>query len=1424
MTDDTLQKPAEAEREAEAEAGPPGDMQGGDPPPRAPKGRWRRRLAMAFAGLALLIVVALAGVRIGVRTEGGRALLTRSLNGLPLGPVGRLRISGLAGDPLRDFSLKKLQIVDSDGVWLDGSDLSLRWRPLDLLDRRVHAERLAAGSLRVLRAPNIAPQPPSKGGKFELPVAIQIDRLQLGLETLPAISIRHGSWDIDGGFAVERSLSATGHLAARSRLHAGDGLNADFRLGDQGRIDLRADAVEASGGGIAGLLGLPSDQRLIIKARAEGAADVGTLQTQAISGERQPLTATADWSGGVTHLKAHLDMTASRWTSYLAARAGPQADLVAEGRHLSGDSFQVRAALNAQAASIVADGPLDWKAIRSPGLHTRIQVADLSRWAPVTIGPTVTEGTVVGDMGRFLYKGGIDGRRFTGWGYALDRISGPVEFGRQVKEWSAKADLDGAGGAGKGWVYALFGRAPHAKFDGVRLADGRYMIRQLDSQGAGLKLSGAGGQGLLGDLSFKGSAQFSNLAAASPSAKGVVTTAWSAQQGRTDPTWRFTVDASAAKFALGIPQADHFIGAAPKLKASAAYNAGVLQIAQAQFTGAALSAGVKGRLDTKGGVGLDVAWQASGPFDTGPVEIAGAASGGGHITGTLGAPKVELTADLASLALGQLIVKPAHLALTLDKAASGLGGTVAFTGSSAYGPASIKGAFAMAGGGIEVHDLDADAGGVKAAGSLALRDGAPSTADLTIQAKTGAFLSHGQLAGAVKLAQASAAGGGMSAHIALDGQDLAAPGVPGILHSLSLHADGPWNRLPFHISGDSTDPVVWRFAGDGVLDQGGQAQGGATRVLTLNGAGRARKVDFKTLQPAVLRFDEHGRDLALHLQVSGGKADVTAHQDDASIKADAKLVGVSLAAVNPDLAGSVDADLTLGGHGAAMSGTLNANLSGARGRDAPKSLALAGQLHAELAGSRLKIATNATNVQGLKSSLQVDLPVEATAAPFRIAVDRTKPLSGAFSADGELRPLWDLLIGGEQNLSGHVVTQGALSGSLNGLHATGHATLAQGRYENGATGLNLQDFGLTADFDQNHIQIGQASGIDGHGGKMSGSGEINLTKGGSSSFKLVLNHFRLIDNETARAAASGDVTVVRDTNGEARVSGAVKIDRADITPITPTPTGVVDLDVREINQPTNPDEPTVSTRTSTVQPPVTLDVSITAPRGIFVKGKGLNVELSLDAHVTGSVTAPVLTGRANMVLGSYDFAGKRFDFDQRGYVTLANKPEQIRLDLTATLSNPTLTAVITVGGTAARPEIQLSSTPVLPQDEILSQVLFGSSAAQLSGGQAAELASALASLAGGGGFDFLGRLRQFAGLDRLSLGQATTVNGVGTSGTSVSGGKYVTDSVYIELTGGGREGPSASVEWRVQKNFSIISQVGTQGDAQLSIQWRKNFK
>jgi translocation and assembly module TamB len=142
---------------------------------------------------------------------------------------------------------------------------------------------------------------------------------------------------------------------------------------------------------------------------------------------------------------------------------------------------------------------------------------------------------------------------------------------------------------------------------------------------------------------------------------------------------------------------------------------------------------------------------------------------------------------------------------------------------------------------------------------------------------------------------------------------------------------------------------------------------------------------------------------------------------------------------------------------------------------------------------------------------------------------------------------------------------------------------------------------------------------------------------------------------------------------------------------------------------------------------------------------------------------------------------------------------------------------VQIRGTAAKPEITLTSSPSLPQEEILSQVLFGSSASQLSGSQTAQLASTVTALATGGGFDVLGSLRQFAKLDRLSFG------GDEVSGMTVAGGKYISDNIYLEVVGGGREGPSAEVDWRIKRGFSLVSQIGGQFGAKLAVRWSKDL-
>ncbi len=144
---------------------------------------------------------------------------------------------------------------------------------------------------------------------------------------------------------------------------------------------------------------------------------------------------------------------------------------------------------------------------------------------------------------------------------------------------------------------------------------------------------------------------------------------------------------------------------------------------------------------------------------------------------------------------------------------------------------------------------------------------------------------------------------------------------------------------------------------------------------------------------------------------------------------------------------------------------------------------------------------------------------------------------------------------------------------------------------------------------------------------------------------------------------------------------------------------------------------------------------------------------------------------------------------------------------------------VRVTGTPEAPEIALESTPSYPEDEILSRMLFGSASSELSPLQAAQLANALASLTGGGGggVDLLGPLRQTLGIDRLSVG-------AGEEGRAlVSGGAYLAEDVYLEVSSSATGLAEASIEWEIRPRLELASRFGFGRDSTISLRWRRDY-
>jgi translocation and assembly module TamB len=126
------------------------------------------------------------------------------------------------------------------------------------------------------------------------------------------------------------------------------------------------------------------------------------------------------------------------------------------------------------------------------------------------------------------------------------------------------------------------------------------------------------------------------------------------------------------------------------------------------------------------------------------------------------------------------------------------------------------------------------------------------------------------------------------------------------------------------------------------------------------------------------------------------------------------------------------------------------------------------------------------------------------------------------------------------------------------------------------------------------------------------------------------------------------------------------------------------------------------------------------------------------------------------VRGTYAFQGRRFDIDPDSSINFRGGPiPEPFVTVTRVISG--VETKVTISGTLSEPELRLASTPPLDDSDILSLIVFNTSANQLSIEQQQELAVRAGTLAAG----FLvaplvGALERTLGLDILEIEPSST--------------------------------------------------------------------
>jgi translocation and assembly module TamB len=380
-------------------------------------------------------------------------------------------------------------------------------------------------------------------------------------------------------------------------------------------------------------------------------------------------------------------------------------------------------------------------------------------------------------------------------------------------------------------------------------------------------------------------------------------------------------------------------------------------------------------------------------------------------------------------------------------------------------------------------------------------------------------------------------------------------------------------------------------------------------------------------------------------------------------------------------------------------------------------------------------------------------------------------------------------------------------------------------YANTAYGTRLTSMELSGRFTGNRLQIDQLVAQAG-GGTVRGNGYINLAadSGYPANIELTLNGAELADSSALSATASGTVRLVKAANQSPTLSGTVRLPETRYQIIRQGSARVPELTGVRFKPPRG--RPRVTGDAAPAAGAagfgnVALDLNIVAPGQLYVTGMGLESEWRADLHVTGTGQAPRISGEVDLVRGTLGFAGRSFDLREGTVRFIGGGTGDAVITLRAEETIEGVAVAINVGGSVTDPQITFSSTPGLPQDEILSRILFGSSIGNLSAIQAVQLAASLNSLRGsGGGLNPLGKLRSASGIDRLRILGADDATG---RGTSLAAGKYISDDIYLEVVTDARGFTATQLEVALSESLSILSQAGGSNTTNVNLRYRKDY-
>lgn len=498
-----------------------------------------------------------------------------------------------------------------------------------------------------------------------------------------------------------------------------------------------------------------------------------------------------------------------------------------------------------------------------------------------------------------------------------------------------------------------------------------------------------------------------------------------------------------------------------------------------------------------------------------------------------------------------------------------------------------------------------------------------------------------------------------------------------------------------------------------------------------------------------------------------------------------------VAAVAPQYAadGTIAGEARLTGSPARPEGTVHIHASGLRLR----------------AGGGRALPAAAATIDVTLAGVNARVTAGVTAGPSNVTVSGLVPLNLAGSMDVrigggvDLAMLNPLLAAQGRDVHGRVELSLEVAGSPGSPLPSGTVRLVNGDIQDASLGTHISAIGASVRFSGETIYLDRLQGKAGQG-TLSVTGTVAI--GGRQAVDIALraNNARVLSSDMITSVVDASLTLQGVLHGDLTLAGSVVARTTNVQIPEKLPADIAVLPVRNAGSP--PPRPPPPSPVPNIMLHLTLD----APSQVYVRGRGLDAELGGRVVFAGTAAAPVPQGAIHLRRGTFSLAGQTLHLTE-GTIDFAGGPlTNPSLKLVATAGNATLTSTLTISGSVRDPKITLSSVPDMPQDEILSQLLFNTAKSRLNPFQLAEIAAALASISGVGPSvgDPLGGVRSALGLDQLSVGSDAS------GGTALQAGRYLAPGVRVgasqSATGTGTQ---ATVQIDLAKGLKLETTVGS---------------